>query len=1399
MNVILSSFRATYHAALSPSIFNHSGRLSGLVTRFAVLAVLACAAWHGAAAQTKPATTTALAVTSGGSTVTTISAGSVVTLTASVEAGAAAVTTGQVNFCDATAKYCTDIHRLGTAQLTSSGTATLKLRPGIGSHSYKAIFVGTNSYAPSASSPSTLAVTGTTGQFASTTTISESGSWGAYTLGATVTEVGGTAAPTGTVSFLDTSNGNALKGAGALGAATAGLSWLSVQSSGLSIETTLVVVGDFNGDGIPDLAAANSGLLTILLGNGDGTFAAAASSPVVSFDPSAIAVGDFNGDGIEDLAVANSLNNTVVILLGHGDGTFTAAASSPATGVEPAGLAVGDFNGDGIADLAVVNGNNSGSGTLTILLGNGDGSFTAAPGSPAVGDDAYAIVAGDFNGDGKMDLAVTNLFDENLTILLGNGDGTFTAAASPAVTSYCYNIASADFNGDGVPDLVVGCKNEGLVTVLLGNGDGTFTAATASPGLGFGGSGLAVADFNEDGIPDVAVLDYSSSSGVHVFLGNGDGTFVQSPVIPPAGYFPSVLVAADFNVDGRPDLAVSGNSSTGSFVYLTEPTETAIATANISLSGVGQHLVDASYPGDGNYKPSVSGTTPLWGSLPATSTNLTITSGDTPVTSVAPGTAVTLTATVTAGASPVTAGQVDFCDASATECTDIHVLGTVALTSSGTASFKFVPGPGTHSYKAMFVEDGYGMSSSSAAVSLTVGPAKSIVYSDTTAISASGSPGDYSLTATVVGYGGSASPTGSVSFLDTSFGNTLLGTAPLGPSTAGVGWLISQTPAASNNPIAELSGDFNGDGIPDLALLWSANAYSGPPSATILFGKGDGTFTSGPTVQVTGAQEDPSMIAGDFNGDGKMDLAVLSWDGDTTSYITTLMGHGDGTFTVMPTSPVFDQGSVGGDFIQGSMVAADFNGDGKLDLAVVGDYVSSGGVTILLGNGDGTFKAPGPNTLPNHGFGLVAAGDFNGDGIPDLVAVDYFEDNNGKGSATVLLGNGDGTFASVPSFEMWDFPKAVVVGDFNGDKVPDLAFGFNSGGGTQAVLVFLGKGDGTFSAGPAVTGSASGISLVAGDFNHDGILDLAGIDSYHDQIDLFIGAGDGTFTATATTPAVSQSLDGPFAIVAADFNGDGVPDLAMLTNYVNTASILLTEPTQTATATVNGIAPVGAGTHNVEASYPGDGNYPASASTPVALTAGLAPLVITPAAGSYSTKQTITIKESIPGATIYYSASGALNTNGFVVYTAPIQLTEGGSETIEAYATETGYEQTGYAVASFTINLPAAPTPIFSPVAGSYPSAQTVTISDSAAGATIYYTTNGSQPTTASAVYSAPITVSSSETLVAVAFASGYSVSAPAVAQYLNRTLCPARSFTQLQVMEALGIRAMADPPCLPI
>src|SRR6202166_2892744 len=551
-------------------------------------------------------TTTTLSVTSAGNAVATVTSGTVVTLTATVMAGSTPVASGQINFCDATAKSCTDIHLLGTAQLTSAGTATLHFRPAIGSHSYRAIFVGTNANAASSSAASSLTVTGT---YPTMTNIVSSGAPGDYSLTATVLG-NGHVSPTGEVSFLDTSNSNQLLATATLTPGTAGLNL--IPSMLPEFAPTSLAVGDFNGDGIPDLAVSEFGI-DILLGNGDGTFKARllapGNLPYIEF----IAVGDFNGDGKLDLAVAycndafpTTQPGAVEILLGNGDGTFNLAAASPATGNTPTAIATGDFNGDGNLDLAIANGN---SNTVTILLDNGNGTFIDAA-SSAKDNSPSSLAVGDFNGDGKPDLAVTNASDNTVTILLGNGDGTFKAAASLATGNKPSAIAAGDFNGKGKLDLAVANAAGNTITILLGNGDGTFTAATGPAIAGPIFSPIAVGDFNGDGISDLAV----GGNAPALFLGNGDGTFTPSASLSPFFYPIQSVVAADLDGDGIADVVDSteGPDSDGGSVtvFLTE-TQSATATANgIAVSPVNgnaaTHAVVASYPGDTAYGGSIS-------------------------------------------------------------------------------------------------------------------------------------------------------------------------------------------------------------------------------------------------------------------------------------------------------------------------------------------------------------------------------------------------------------------------------------------------------------------------------------------------------------------------------------------------------------------------------------------------------------------------------------------------------------------------------------------------------------------------------------------------------------------------------------------------------------------------
>ena len=286
-------------------------------------------------------------------------------------------------------------------------------------------------------------------------------------------------------------------------------------------------------------------------------------------EPYAVAVGDFNGDGKPDLVVPNVSATTVSILLGNGNGTFQAQSQYQA-GYSPIAVGVGDLNGDGKLDLAVVNNGNDSNGqpgTVTILLGNGDGSFTTGK-TFGTGNGPDSVAMGDFNGDGRLDLALSNYNigrGNSVAVLLGKGDGTFRKYVSYQTGSAPESVATADLNGDGMLDLVTANELADTVSVLLGKGDGTFQAKV-DYGVGKDPIALAVADLNSDGKPDLAVVDLGSDS-LSVLLGNGDGTF-KTHVDYATGSFPVSIAVADFNADNIQDLAVANQDDAGTVSIL---------------------------------------------------------------------------------------------------------------------------------------------------------------------------------------------------------------------------------------------------------------------------------------------------------------------------------------------------------------------------------------------------------------------------------------------------------------------------------------------------------------------------------------------------------------------------------------------------------------------------------------------------------------------------------------------------------------------------------------------------------------------------------------------------------------------------------------------------------------
>jgi hypothetical protein len=354
----------------------------------------------------------------------------------------------------------------------------------------------------------------------------------------------------------------------------------------VGVNPMTVVAADFNGDGRLDLATANSGI-SVMLGNADGTFQAAQNSAGYG---QSLAVGDFNADGKLDLATADG--NNVNVLLGNGNGTFQAPTSIN-IGSSSQSVAVGDFNADGKLDLGVTSnvyypGNPDPYdwqpsyylSRANVLLGNGDGSFSA-PNTTELGYgyDVSATLA-DFNGDGHLDFATAN-DSGSVIVLLGTGTGALGTPNYFNTAYNAYSLAAGDVNGDGKLDLVTANEGSGNVSVLLGTGAGSFGAANYFV-AGAGTASVALADFNGDGMTDIVAAN-SGDNTVSVLLGTSIGTF-QARASVATGACPIAVASGDFNGDGRMDAATANCFSSNVSVLLNDGTWPALG-ASINIGG----------------------------------------------------------------------------------------------------------------------------------------------------------------------------------------------------------------------------------------------------------------------------------------------------------------------------------------------------------------------------------------------------------------------------------------------------------------------------------------------------------------------------------------------------------------------------------------------------------------------------------------------------------------------------------------------------------------------------------------------------------------------------------------------------------------------------------------------
>lgn len=790
--------------------------------------------------------------------------------------------------------------------------------------------------------------------------------------------------------------------------------------------------------------------------------------------PKSVAMGDLNGDAKPDLAVVNNSSTTVSLFFGDGTGTFSPKIDVTVNQM-PSAVAIGDINEDGKADLVVANqvGGNAG---ISVLLGDGAGAFGTKTDFNG-GNNPYDVDLGDLNNDGNLDIAVVNGGYQSVSVLLGNGKGAFESAESFPTPNAVYRAAVGDADGDGNVD-VVAASEAGYVLVLRGDGSGALGPATNLPAGGASGTGgaesAAIADFNDDARPDLAAGTWhagnvSASKNLSVILGVGAGSFGTQTeydtvaVTAGAGWD---VVFGDVNGDAVPDLLVTGlrvvsvllGDGTGHFGPRSE-----FATGEQPMSIA---IGDLNADGKPDLAAANSASDSVSVLLNTTAVPAFVSPSVLTVTKTSTGTAAA-NGTVTSTPPGIQCG---------TDCTETYQTGAVvtlvAVPDEGSVIKGWTGGCSGSGASTTVVMDG------SKTCTAVFGP--SPVAFERTDYDAQCGRG--LALADVTG-------DGNLDFLTIttkSMTNTYYASLLVAKGNGSGGFTMNFGPFASNpygiNRLrGPVIGDLNGDGWPDLIMpREDADVSTTHRYITIKIGNGSGDFgakTDIPAYNVGNATPYDAAI-GDFNRDGKLDLAVTNFDDSGT--LSIYVGDGTGGFPTRQEITTITN--------SGPLAAGDFNNDGKVDLVVA--RATSPRVAVHLGDGTGSFGSPVFYDATRYGYvnnatNAVAIGDLNGDAKPDIVVVNMHE-------VVVFLGDGGGAFGSPVFLNGGFLPWGVAIGDLSGDGKPDLAV---TDEGNDSIVILIGDGTGAF---PIRTTRSvdkgyppvSPRFIAMGDLNRDGRPDL---------------------------------------------------------------------------------------------------------------------------------------------------------------------------------------------------------------------------------------------------------------------------------------------------------------------